>query len=291
MNDFEKQASQNKPAREAVSTESLEAMSPVELANALELALDSMTDENYDPDLIDAYLGALDQKVPMPEEPEVEEAFREFKDRLQSISLESGNSNKGNKPVYTAKQHPFKRAVVTVAATIALLFTLMVGAQAAGIDVFGNLARWTDELFFFIPSSGENIQDSEYTLKFQAALEDQKLPKELAPTWFPDGFEASEPEIWSDDTGKAVQVNFENSEGKSFAINIECYMDSEALGMLPFEKDANDVELYTSGGRTFYIMSNINTVAATWADGDILQTIRGELSVDEIKTMIDSMGG
>lgn len=58
MNDFEKkQASQNKPASEAVSTESLKAMSPAELADALELALDSMTEENYDPDLIDAYCG------------------------------------------------------------------------------------------------------------------------------------------------------------------------------------------------------------------------------------------
>ena len=49
--------------------------------------------------------------------------------------------------------------VITVAATVALLFALMVGAQAAGLDVFGNLAKWTDDLFWFLPRSEEHTSE------------------------------------------------------------------------------------------------------------------------------------
>lgn len=293
MNDFvEKQASQNRPGREVLSTESLKAMSPVDLADALELALDSMTEENYDPDLIDAYLDALDEKVPMPEEPDTEADFREFKNKIRAFTFngEALTKHDGNGTA-TVKRFPFKRVVGTVAATVAILFTLMVGAQAAGIDVFGNLARWTNELFFFIPYSNGNLYTSEFSAVLQETLEEQELPKELAPTWFPDGFTPREPEVWDDDMSKTVQLIFTNSEGKSFTVSIDYYKEAGFIGTLPFEKDADDVEVYTSNNRTFYIMSNIDTLSAAWANGNLLETIMGELSVDQIKTMIDSMGG
>lgn len=293
MNDFlEKQASQNRPGREVLSTESLKAMSPVDLADALELALDSMTEENYDPASIDAYLDALDEKAPMPEEPDTEGDFQEFKNKIRAFTANGESFAKSEEsPVAKVKRFPVKRVVGTVAATVALLFALMVGAQAAGIDVFGNLARWTDELFFFVPSSRKDSHVSEYSAALRQALEEQELQKELAPTWFPDGFSAREPEIWEDDVSKAIEVIFENSEGKSFAVNIESYTDAEAFGRAPFEKDASDVEAYTSNGRTFYIMSNIDTTTALWSEGNVLESIRGELSVDEVKKMINSMGG
>lgn len=288
MNDFEKkQASQNKPASEAVSTESLKAMSPAELADALELALDPMTEENYDPDLIDAYLDALDQKAPMPEEPQVEEAFRAFKSRLSVIPFENKTAAQEHDSGHRARPRPFKRAIVTIAATVSILFVLMIGAQAAGIDVFGNLARWTNEVFFFLSSTEEN----EFSASLQQALERAELPKELAPTWFPEGFTAEEPEFWDDDVSTAVGISFVNPEGKNFIASIDFYKEAGAIGTLPFEKDAGDVEVYTSKNRTFYIMSNVNIHFAVWTDGNLLESIRGDLSVDQIKAMIDSIGG
>ena len=47
-----------------------EAMTEEELTDGLNEALESMTEENYDPALIDAYLAALDRKAPMPEVPD-----------------------------------------------------------------------------------------------------------------------------------------------------------------------------------------------------------------------------
>ena len=60
---------------------------------------------------------------------------------------------------------------------------------------------------------------------------------------------------------------------------------------MPFEKDDNPVEAYTSYERTFYIFSNVNTTVAIWADGNLRETITGDLSVDEVKKIINSIGG
>lgn len=77
-----KQASQYGPGGGVSSTENLEAMSPAELVVLLERALEA---EPYDPDLIDACLDTLDQKAPMPEPPDVEEPFKEFRQKLQEL--------------------------------------------------------------------------------------------------------------------------------------------------------------------------------------------------------------
>ena len=51
------------------------------------------------------------------------------------------------------------------------------------------------------------------------------------------------------------------------------------------------MEVYESNGRSFYIMSNIDTLTATWSDGTLVVTIGGQLTRDEIKGIIDSIGG
>lgn len=289
---IKKQASQNGPGGEALSTESLQAMSPVELADALERALDAMTEEDYDLERIEAYLNALDAKAPMPEQPDPEKAFREFQGRLQTVSSLGGTGAIDKKaPVSAGKRRPFKRMAVTVAATVALLFTLMVGAQAAGMNIFGNLAQWTDEVFSFLPSSEENARNAEYHAAFQQALEAQGMPKELAPAWYPKGFSAKEPETWDNEMGKFVELHFKNDVGEAFYIGVD--QCSEVADLMPasYEKDSGTVEIYTSGERTFYIMSNINSLTATWSEGNMAETIRGQISVEEAKKMIDSMGG
>ena len=53
-----------------VSPERLNAMTAAQLERELEAALEAMTEEEYDPAVIDAYLDALDQKAPIPDHPD-----------------------------------------------------------------------------------------------------------------------------------------------------------------------------------------------------------------------------
>lgn len=289
MNEFRKaSSSQNKPGCEDSATESLESMSPAELADALERELAAMTADHYDPALIDAYLEVLDRKAPMPEATDAEAALREFNAKLASLSLdrEAVVASAG-----AAKKRPYRRVIFTAAAAIALLFALMLGAQAAGFDVFGSLARWTDEIFHFVPSVNGTGPTSEYRAVFQRALEDNGLPTELAPGWFPDGFQAREPQIWNDDSGQVVQLTFSNEDDRSFSISVERYANGEGVAEIPFEKDRASVEEYIQNGRKFYILSNANSVSAAWADGSLTEIISGRLSVEEVQMIISSIGG
>ena len=289
MNDFVRpESSQKRPDSEAMSTERLESMSPIELANGLERMLDLMTEESYDPSWIDVYLNALDRKVPMPEDPNAEKAFKEFKEKL-TPALPAPKVDVIS--VNTARRRPYKRAIITVAATIALIFTIMIGAQAAGLDVFGNLARWTDEVFHFVSLSSRNVQNSEYQIAFQQTLEDYGLPKELAPSWFPEGFHADGPEVWSDDSSQVVQLSLAHEDGRSFFVSVEHYTNEQDIIAAAYQKDTTPVEEYIQNGRRFYILSNINSTSAVWTDGNLVETIMGRLSVEEIKTIIDSIGG
>lgn len=182
------------------------------------------------------------------------------------------------------------RSCVTVAATVGILFTLMVSAQAAGLDVFGFMARWSDETFHFVQSSpsDQTWGDDPETQEF---FDEHHIPDDLLPTWVPEGFQTGEPTLYSDSRGVEVIFQFVNAEGEAIGVSLERVNHLEDITATIYQKDDTPVEVYTSNSRTFYIMSNLGYVTAAWADGDLCITIWGKLTYNEAKQMIDSIGG
>lgn len=193
------------------------------------------------------------------------------------------------------------RRIGVIAATAAVFFALLIGAQAAGIDVFGALGRWTDKTFHFVSSSGETAQnntDVSLSLEnvathdsLQDALGKCGITKELAPNWYPTGFEASEPQILNGKHSDTVHITFHDENEGFFNINITRYQSASNLETGTFEKDGTPVEQYISGTKLFYIISNVDTLLATWSDGLLVVNISGNLQIDDIKGIIDSIGG
>ena len=185
--------------------------------------------------------------------------------------------------------HTVGRVAAIVALTAILTVGCMMGAQAAGLNVFGNLAQWTDETFSFILPKPKQ---SEYYPAFREALREQGLPEELAPAWYPEEFQTDGP-VYEEGNpfADSVSMFFSNGEGRFFSIFVDRYFSSEDVANWEYQKDSGDVELFTSNGRTFYIMSNLNTITAVWGEGKLVVMIEGFLSVEEMKQIIDSMGG
>ena len=185
------------------------------------------------------------------------------------------------------------------AAVVVALFAPMVVAQAAGLDVFGALGRWTDEHFGFVvsspvPGSGSTSRETEDPLvaEFRAALEEHGIYEDLVPTWYPEGFEpVNGVESVSDSMGSAVWVTFLHEDGRSFMVSVDYYNAPEEIENRIFEKDDTPVEEYLSNGKNFYLLSNLQTDTATWSQGNLVWSIQGKLSQDEIKNIIDSIGG
>ena len=128
-----------------------------------------------------------------------------------------------------------------------------------------------------------------YAGLLQAALDECGISGEFVPTWYPEGFEASEPEIRNSRRVDLVNMRFQDAGERFFSIRIHRYHSSEDVESFIFEKDKLPVEQYTSGGKTFYIFSNDDTITAVWADGLIHESIAGNLTVEEFKKIIDSI--
>lgn len=262
------------------STEHLENSSPVELADALEAMLDAVSEETYDPDLVAAYLDALDKKAPMAEPPDAQAAEADFRRRLGAVK-----PGQEARPVRRRRW----RFPVTVAATLALLFALMLCVQAVGFDIFGSLARWTSETFHF---TRQEAPVSPYYEPLRQALRDNDILGELAPKWYPEGFVALEPRVEKNKFNTNISVSFQDKSGKEFTVIITWGSDLESPGSKVYEKEDTSVEVYTHGGRSFYVFFNSDdTTMAMWSDGGFEESIRGDLSVDEVKKIIDSIGG
>lgn len=202
-------------------------------------------------------------------------------------------------PKKSGMRNVFRRAAM-VAATIAVVFGCMVVAQAAGVDIFGALARWTEETFRFDGGvetpSGEAahplVEDETY-LTIQAEVDKLGIDIPVVPTWFPDGYELEEVKISDLDTADFKRINcmFSNADEQNFFLAVTEYRENHGINSVVFEKDSQPVMEYLGGDKLFYIMSNNDNNTAVWSDGYIVVSISGPLTEETIKIMIDSIGG
>lgn len=148
-----------------------------------------------------------------------------------------------------------KQALVAVF-VVAMVLGGMVVAQASGIDVFGTLGRWTDDIFHFMPETDESSESTGvYTSgntsaydSLRGAITSLGVDENLVPMWYPAGFTASEPEILNSSISDTVYWELINDKnGHYISMEIIQYHAEQYLQMTRFEKDTNDVEQYSNG--------------------------------------------
>lgn len=260
--------------------EQLDAMSTAELLEALEQTLFSMTEENYDGELLDAYLDELDRKSPMPEHPATDESYERFKARVGKMNaainpLESA-------PAASAKpksRHTALRTALVAVIAAACLLSCMVVVQAAGLDVFGSIARWTDSLFGF-GAIGEPAASPSPTGTQEVTVE---YIETLLPT-VPDGFVMGEPEVFEDaETGCIEYWTCYYNDDKFIAFSaVEQYDEN----MSEYQKDYQDVHIIEIDGQVFYIFMNNNYATAAWKIVSLECYINTNLTLSELTNII-----
>lgn len=274
-----------------VSPEKLEAMSSSELSEAMEAALDAMTEETYDPAVIDAYLDALDRKAPMPTHPNAESSYQDFQDKLQEY-VEGAS-----KP---AKQTRKFRRIARTGIVAALLAVLLASAaQAAGIDVVGTIARWTESVFSFgtVQSGNDSSHYPSVSNQVPADVpeEYQELVTELQkrgiaeyaiPTYIPEGFQADTPELYVDETGY-MEFIVAYSNGDDVVIFTVLGDGETHVGL--YEKDDSEVRIYTKNGIDHYFFQNLETNAVAWTVNELEYSVRTTLPAAELEKIINSM--
>jgi len=283
------------------------------------LRLDFQASENSESD-INAILyisGVIAKRKELSAGSDVDAAWEQFKtkyfpyaDGRSLYDFDDGDSAV-SKPAEESRDHPAKAGVnllrhqsrhllrlrrwMTAAVIVfACLFGGVMVAQAVGIDVLGAIGRWTDETFQFVFTGSREPStrgaDAEYYEEVKAVLNEWGGNEDLFPTWHPDGFAAQEPRITNNGKNSAITMSFVGND-RSYSVRI-LHFDGQVEATGIFEKSSGPVEEYAHNeDYLFYILSNATTITATYCDERFMTIIDGTLTMDEVKTMIDSIGG
>ena len=210
------------------------------------------------------------------------EAYQEFQQHyLPMVEEESQPKRKSN-------VIPFRR-IAAVAASLVLVFSLTTTANAFSFrDVWDAVVTWAQETFSF--SMGVEVSQplpsDEYQYRELSDLFSQyDIDRQLMPTYFPNGFALQE--ILVDETllQEIFLVIYSDNESE-IKISIKSFLISRPEQI---EMGTGFSEVYTVSGIDYYIFSNYNQCRAAWISDTYECYISGEISVDEIKGMIDSM--
>lgn len=286
-----------------ISPERLKTMSPSELEQAMEDALSIMTEEDYDPAVIEAYLNALDNQAPMPMYPDAKTSYTDFQQKVRSLS---GNpSVQGMQKRKHVRLHRILRVGLVAALTVACLFGSMVAAQAVGVDVFGALARWTESAFSFgtiqseqvveeLPKTGQQMdtssESSEIPIEYQelsSELKARDIGNFMFPTYIPNGFQIVESDLYIPAEFDRVDFTMWYLNGNDeIEFNILLQENSNRI----YEKDEQEVEIYVPKNVNYCIFSNNGQNVAAWHTDRLEYSLSTTLSVSELKAILDSMG-
>ena len=179
---------------------------------------------------------------------------------------------------------------LTAAASVFLFCVLMITVQSAGIDVFGQLARWTDDCVYYERVSRDaNNPESEDPLveKLRNTLLAQGLSQNESPTWLPEGMSFQARTSYRNSMAERLKVNFSNDTKNEWMI-IEIVSSNKSVDFL--EKDDQSIELFEVNGNAFYIFFNQNHWTAFWSNGTVNISIYGTMEMEELKDIIKAIG-
>lgn len=209
------------------------------------------------------------------------EAYQEFQQHYLPMVEEEA------KPKCKANIIPFRR-IAAVAASLVLVFSLSVTANAFSFrDVWDAVVTWAQETFSFsmgVEVSEPTPTDSLNYQSLQDVLERGKIDVSL-PQWIPTRYTFSEI-IIDQNPKKDTYVAFFLDDTSLLKITVQSYLAGQSEQV---EKSDGFLEIYTTGGLDYYLFSNYNQVQAVWTIDTYECYISGELSIDEVKLMIDSI--
>ncbi len=188
-----------------------------------------------------------------------------------------------------------RRRFRILAAAVVAVFAMMVAAQASGLDFFGWLGRWTDELLWFSSESpntekGATSRTTQIHDMLQDAVEKCGITVPVVPTWYPDGYELDEANFYENESSKYIIAELSNQADGWIYFHITNYNSINQRKAVSAEKDASTTEKYLSNDQLFYVMNNHENSVAAWGSGTWYATIEGTITEEEIKNMIDSIG-
>jgi len=183
----------------------------------------------------------------------------------------------------------------------ALLMLASVAAAAAGCNLWGLLARWTAEQMTLAPGQIDYMDPDDLHIPeepgeyagIQEALSAYGMDRPVVPRRLPEGFVLADLVVDSRTFDDSIIFFATYSRGEdALAIQIDVYLEQEnreqdSFGN--FQKDEGDPIPYEAGGVTHLLATNAGRPVALWANGPAECAVSGDVTMEELKAMLDSI--
>lgn len=272
-----------------------DAMTTEQLEQLLRADLDCPEEDALAPETILYILDVLGRRK--GEDPQGEETAREKLAQYRALylpcddpaSLYDWEEKEASPPAEVPRRKPRLRVIRRlglVAAVISVLFATLLAAQAAGVDLWGMIVRWSDETFHF---SYQGDGPSSSWMDGQEKLEGLEMTDHL-PSWIPEGYTVQKIQTFEFDDWSTVAISFCGDDMPTFRFSAYIYDDLEQMQHLTFEKDGTPVqEQKLSNGNTVYFYENSGYKKSVYQDKNIIYSISGDLTEESVINILDSV--
>ncbi|MBR5677486.1 MAG: DUF4367 domain-containing protein [Paludibacteraceae bacterium] len=252
---------------------------------------------------LEQILAALQKKDPLTPSRSVDELWDEFQTLYAPNSAELGiRGSFDSEEVVSAEPEPDTAAEVPSGTKItpiprkrhrkiirigliaaALVVVLAATAAAMGYNLWGWLPIWGDEELHFVAETPRQEATETVLHGIPKALESLGITEPLYPTWLPEDLERTEMQIIED-----PMLLFEKFTGNDRRLSITI---SPASGFetTVYQKTGNEPVEYITHDVVHYIFDNTNELVSVWYTGNYTVLIAGNVSLDEMRKIIDSI--
>lgn len=189
------------------------------------------------------------------------------------------------------------RTVLVAAAVIVCMFAIMVTAQATGADIFGAIARWTEDVFSF----GQVMPDSQVTddpeqegetfrtefASLQEAFDAYGVTEVHEPDWLPSGYALDSVDVLALDDPFLRSFAVTYSDGEKY-ISLDV-LSCEGEPVTQVQKTDGPVELVEKNGVAFYLIENSVGRTIAWYSDQYEYYLSGDEGNDMMWKIVDSM--
>lgn len=215
------------------------------------------------------------------------EAYESFKQHyIPETEKRVTESEAGHKP----KNRNIRclRSLSAVAAVLVIIFIGSITAKAFGLDIWEAVVTWTQETFHL---SGRNQTDEpnpDGDLKYASlneVLVSVGIDEPLIPTWIPNSFDLTDIRMEATPMQNIYSAYYQNGD-HTLKITVRDYLNATPEYI---EQSDDLVDIYEVEGVKYYLFTNNKRTQAVWIKDSFECHIVGDLTIDALIKMIDSI--
>lgn len=263
-----------------------DAMTSEELAQILRLDSEAPEGNGLDIDTLLYITGVLAEreKINNNTGKTAQEAWISFQQNYLDSEVEEET-----KPVKS--RNPWVRRAIAAAAAVVLMVAVPLTVKALNWEeIWTAVATWAKETFSFVredqPEADDPaISNTRQYNSLQQVLDQMDVGSNIIPTWIPDGFVLENVDVRENPMQRYYVAIYGNGD-KHLTISVRSYGEND-----PERVEINEslVEIYNASGIEYYLFSNNKRMSAIWVQDSYECNISGEITIEEIKMMIDSI--